>query len=146
MVSVSLSVMSDSLQPTPWTVARQAPLSMGFPRQEYWSGLPFAFPGDFPNSGIKPGPPSLQADSLPSEPPWKPVFFFENKRLFPYRNKEIQKGKKKKPIAKANIWQRNCMYHLNKLVKRIEDYSKQLRDRLEDIKHDIQHTKHLEVM
>ena len=67
---------------------------MGFPRQEYWSGLPFAFPGDFPNSGIKPGPPSLQADSLPSEPPWKPVFFFENKRLFLIENKEIQKGKK----------------------------------------------------
>ena len=75
---------------------------MGFPRQEYWSGLPFAFLGDFPNSGIKPGPPSLQADSLPSEPPWKPVFFFENKRLFLIENKEIQKGKKK-PIAKANI-------------------------------------------
>ena len=114
--------MSDSLQPNPWTVAHQAPLSMGFPSQEYWSGLPFAFPGDFPNSGIKPRPPSLQADSLPSEPPRKPVFFFENKRLFPYRNKEIQKGEKK-PIAKANIWQKKCMHRLNKLIKRIEDYS-----------------------
>jgi len=39
---------------TPWTVARQAPLSMGFPRQEYWSGLPFPAPGDLPNPGIQP--------------------------------------------------------------------------------------------
>ena len=40
---------------TPWTVAHQAPLSMGFSRQEYWSGLPFPPPGDLPNTGIKPG-------------------------------------------------------------------------------------------
>ena len=59
---------------TPWTVAHQAPLSMGFSRQEYWSGLPFPSPGDLPNPGIKPGSPALQADSLPSEPPWKPLF------------------------------------------------------------------------
>ena len=54
---------------TPWTTARQAPLSMGFSRQEYWSGLPFPPPGDLPNTGIKPGSPALQANSLPSEPP-----------------------------------------------------------------------------
>ena len=54
-----------------WTVARQAPLSMGFPRQEYWSGLPFPSPGDLPDPGIEPGSPSLQADSLLSEPPGK---------------------------------------------------------------------------
>ena len=48
---------------TPWTVARQAPLSMGFSRQEYWSGLPFPSPGDRPNPGIKPRSPALQADS-----------------------------------------------------------------------------------
>ena len=53
---------------TPWTVARQAPLSMGFPRQEYWSGLPFPSPGDLPNPGIEPRSPALQADSLPAEP------------------------------------------------------------------------------
>ena len=46
----------------------QTPLSMRFPRQEYWSGLPFPSPGDFPNPGIKPVSPALQADSLPSEP------------------------------------------------------------------------------
>ena len=50
----------------------QAPLSMGFSRQEYWSGLPFPSPGDLPNPGIEPGPPALQADSLPSEAPGKP--------------------------------------------------------------------------
>ena len=46
----------------------QAPPSMGFSRQHYWSGLPFPSPGDFPNPGIKPVSPELQADSLPSEP------------------------------------------------------------------------------
>ena len=50
---------------TLWTVACQVPLSMGFSRQEYWSGLPFPSPGDLPNPGIKWGSPALQADSLP---------------------------------------------------------------------------------
>ena len=53
-------------------IARQAPLSMGFSRQEYWSGLPFPSPGHLPNPGIEPGSPALQADSLPSEPPGRP--------------------------------------------------------------------------
>ena len=48
---------------TPQSVACQAPLSMGFPRQEYWSGLPFSSPGDLPDPGIKPESPALQADS-----------------------------------------------------------------------------------
>ena len=56
---------------TPWTVACQAPLSMGFSRQEYWSGLPFPSPEDLSDSGIEPRSPSLQADALPSEPPGK---------------------------------------------------------------------------
>ena len=56
---------------TPWTIAHQAPQSMEFFRQEYWSGLPFPSPGDLPNPGIEPGPPTLQADALPSEPPGK---------------------------------------------------------------------------
>ena len=59
--------MSDSFA-TPWTVARQAPLSMGFPRQEYWSGLPFPSPGDLPDQGIEPMSSALQVDSLLSEP------------------------------------------------------------------------------
>ena len=54
---------------TPWTVAYQAPQSMEFSMQEYWSGLPFPSPGDLPNPGIEPGCPALQADALPSEPP-----------------------------------------------------------------------------
>ena len=54
---------------TPWTVAHQAPPSMVFFRQEYWSGLPFPSPGDLPNPRIKPRPPALQADPLTSEPP-----------------------------------------------------------------------------
>ena len=53
---------------TLWTVAYQAPLSMGFSRQEYWSGVPFPSPGDLPDPGIEAGSPSLQADALPSEP------------------------------------------------------------------------------
>ena len=50
---------------TPWTVARQAPLSMGFSRQEYWSGLSFPSPEDLPDEGIEPGSSVLQVDSLP---------------------------------------------------------------------------------
>ena len=51
---------------TPWTVSHQAPLPMGFSRQEYWSGLPFPSPGDLPNPGIEPRSPALQADALTS--------------------------------------------------------------------------------
>ena len=58
---------------TPWTVAYQAPLSMEFSRQEYWSGLPFPSSGDLPDPGIEPRSPVLQADVLPSEPPGKPL-------------------------------------------------------------------------
>ena len=52
-----------------WTVAHQAPLSMGFSRQEYWSGLPFPSPGDLSDPGIEPRSPILQADALTSVPP-----------------------------------------------------------------------------
>ena len=57
---------------TPWTVAYQAPPSMGFSRQECWSGFPFPSPGDLPDPGIEPVSPTLQADTLLSEPPGKP--------------------------------------------------------------------------
>ena len=56
-----------------WTLAHQTPLSMGFSRQEYWSELPVHSPGDLPNPGIQPTSPALQADSLLSEPPGKPI-------------------------------------------------------------------------
>ena len=62
---------------TPWTVAYQAPRSMGFSRQEYWSGLPFPFPGYLPNPEIEPGSPALQTDALPSEPLGKPLDFWK---------------------------------------------------------------------
>ena len=58
---------------TLWTIAYQALPSMGFSKQEYWSGLPFPSPGDLPNPGIKPGSPAFQADALTSEPPGKPI-------------------------------------------------------------------------
>ena len=57
---------------TPWTVAYQAPPSVGFSRQEYWSGLPFLSPEDLPDPGIEPGSSVLQADTLPSELPGIP--------------------------------------------------------------------------
>ena len=60
----------------PWTAAYQAPLSMEFSRQEYWSGLPFPSPGDLPDPGIKPRSPVLQADALPSELLGKPLVLY----------------------------------------------------------------------
>ena len=68
-VCVSRSVLSNSV--IPWTVVCQAPLSMGFFRQEYWNGLPFPTPGDLPDPEIEPRSSALQADSLLSEPPGK---------------------------------------------------------------------------
>ena len=70
--------MSDSFA-TPWTGAHQAPLSMRFPRQEYWSGLPFPFPGDLPNPRIKltfPVSPALTFRFFTTEPPEKPHSLF----------------------------------------------------------------------
>ena len=67
---LSRSVVSDSFQPH---ADRQAPLFMGFSKQEYWSGLPWPPPRDVPIPGIKPRSPTSQADSLPSEPPGKNV-------------------------------------------------------------------------
>ena len=58
---------------TPWTITHQAPLSMGFSRQEYWSGQSYSSRGDLPLPGIKTRSPVLQADSLPSEPPGKSI-------------------------------------------------------------------------
>ena len=62
---------------TPWMVAHQAPLSMGFSRQEYWSRLPFPSPGDLPDPGIEPRSPVLQADSLPTEL-WEKPYYNDN--------------------------------------------------------------------
>ena len=65
------SVVSDSFA-TPWTVACQAPLSMGFLRKESWSGLPFPFPGDLPDPGIELASPALAGRFFTAEPPGKP--------------------------------------------------------------------------
>ena len=67
--------MSDSFTTT-WTIARQAPLSTGFIRQEYYNRLPFPSPGDLPDPRIEPGSPILQSGSAPSEPPGKPIWSF----------------------------------------------------------------------
>ena len=63
--------MPDSV--TPWTVAHQPPLSMGFPRQEYWTGLPFLSPGDLPNPGIELASPALAGGFFIAKPPGKPA-------------------------------------------------------------------------
>ena len=70
VVRIALRSVSHSAV-SPWTVAHQALLSMGFSRQEYWRGYPFPSPGDLLDSGIKPTSPALRADSLLSEPPGK---------------------------------------------------------------------------
>jgi len=67
---------------TLWTVAHQAPLSMGFSRQEYWSGLPFPSPGDLPDPGIELSSPTLQADALTSVLDYNPVMFLKPSHLF----------------------------------------------------------------
>ena len=73
VLSVVIACMLSCVQllVAPWNAAHQAPLSMGFPRQEYWSGLSFPFPGDLPEPGIQLVSPTLQVDSLPTEPPGK---------------------------------------------------------------------------
>ena len=78
----SCSVVSNSWDPMD-CIACQAPLSMEFFRQEYWSGLPFPSPGDLPHPGIEHMSPALQAGSLPSEPPGKPTI----KRHFKYKDR-----------------------------------------------------------
>ena len=74
--------MSEFLRPQ-WTAARQAPLSMGFHRQEYWSGLPFPSVGNLPNSGIEPTSPALAGRFFTTEPPGNP----HNGILFSHKKK-----------------------------------------------------------
>ena len=64
---------------TPWTLTQQAPPSLGFSRQEYWSGLPFTSPGDLPNPGTEPRSPALQVDSLLSGPRGKSKNYFSSR-------------------------------------------------------------------
>ena len=83
---------------TPWTVAYQAPPSMGFSRQEYWSGLPFPSPGDLPDPGIKPGSPAFQADALKSEPLGKHIVY---EILIPFFFQTPSQQRKKTSSAKS---------------------------------------------
>ena len=78
LTSISHSVMPDSA--TPWTAAHQAPLSMWFSRQGYWSGLPFPSPGDLPNPGINLGCPAMQAESLLTELQGKPLLAYSERK------------------------------------------------------------------
>ena len=68
---------------TPWTVAHQASLSMGFPKQEHWSGLPFPSPGDLTDPGIEPASPALAGRFFPTEAPGKPAPFFRLLKIYP---------------------------------------------------------------
>ena len=71
-VTVLVTHLCPTLFATPWSVVRQVPLSLGFSRQEYWSGLPFPSPGDLPEPGMESTPPALPVDSLPPEPQGSP--------------------------------------------------------------------------
>ena len=78
MLGICLAAQSCPTLATPWTVARQVPLSMGFPRQECWSGLPFPSPGNLSNPRIEPMSPALAGGLFNTEPPGKPFLTLEN--------------------------------------------------------------------
>ena len=88
---------------SPWTVACQAPPSIGFSRQEYWSGLSFPSPGDLPDPGIEPGSPALHANFLPSEPPGSPVPV--NKLLLNYHSIRQAKQRRQCPELRNSAWE-----------------------------------------
>ena len=89
------------------TIAHQVPLSMGFSRQGYWSGLPFPFPGDLPDPGIEPKSPAFQADSLPSEPPEKrgkgSVQFSQSVMSNSLRSHELQHARPPSPSPTPRV-------------------------------------------
>ena len=80
----SVAKSSDSFA-TPWTIAHQASPSMGFPRQEYWSGVPFPFPGDIHNTGTEPESPVLADGFFTTEPPGKPNKYMLNNNYFKHQ-------------------------------------------------------------
>ena len=111
LLLVSHSVMSDSV--TSWTAAHQAPLSMGFSRQEYWNGLPFPSPGDLPNPGIKPWSPALQVDSWPSEPVGKPKYVYSFNQIWKsfghYFLKHFLSSSLFSPLETLTTWMVGCL-------------------------------------
>ena len=82
--------MSDSFV-TPWMVARQAPLSMGFLRQEYWSGLPFPSPWDLPNPGTEPTSPALAGGFFTTEPPGKRLCLITRRKMIAACDHQLEK-------------------------------------------------------
>ena len=106
---------------TPWTVTHQAPLPMGFSRQEFWGGLPCPSPGDLPNPGNEHRSPALQADSLPFEPPGKP----SNSKRGLNQNQRLAKGCHRWPFSVVHsrvrhltlVWR--CVFTLGSLFLEI---------------------------
>ena len=108
---------------TPWTIVYQAPQSMEFSRQEYWSGLPFPSPGDLPNPGIEPRSPVLQAYALLSEPPGKDRFKEIRYRLLSLRAwceccllpllKSTWKGEPEKTKSTSNLAQQSLLLRIS---------------------------------
>ena len=115
---------------TPWTVAYQAPPSMGFSKQEYWSGLPFPSPGDLPNPGIELGSPVLQADALPSEPPEKERSSIQSTKTRPGADSdsdhELLIAKFRLKMKKVGKTTRPFRYDLNQIRC---DYTVEVRNR-----------------
>ena len=103
----------------PWTVVYQASLSMGFSRQEYWSGLPFPSPGDLLDPGIDPRSPALQADALPSEPPGNTTTSYPKLKEILF-SRAVNLGFQKVIYIQASICQRkkthlNCSFFWRKI-------------------------------
>ena len=100
---LSHSFVSDSLWP-PWIAARQAPLSMGFSRQEFWSGLPFPPPGDLPDPGIEPASPAWQVDSCPRSHQGSPLLYPHPSENTPRRGTGALKGTRGSAGIAGWIW------------------------------------------
>ena len=89
---------------TPWTVAHQAPLPLGFLKQEYWSGLPFSTPGDLPTPGIEPASlasPALADGFFTTVPPGKPINLIEKSSVFPSKENTYVRDFPGGPVAKT---------------------------------------------
>ena len=100
---------------TPWTVAYQAPPSMGFSRQEYWNGLPFPSPADLPDSGIEPGFPALEADALTSEPPGKHLKGIKLLQIFSSSGQTLGRQVLISSFLELTMWaSSDVSYELNK--------------------------------
>ena len=100
---------------TPWTVAHQASPSMGFSRQEYWSGLPVPSPGDLPNPGIKPRSPALQAGILTSEPPGKKflqlILSGRHGMSLPRSCFRLSKKERRQKVSHSVCWCRSSIFN-----------------------------------